>query len=71
MIGFLNIFFRSEAMHSAAIYFGLVIYCGYVIYDTQVILEKRRLTKRDDYALDALNLLLGKLTNYCESVDHF
>lgn len=46
-------------MHSASIYLGLLIYCGYVLFDTQLILEKRKLTNLDHFAVDALSLLIG------------
>merc|ERR1712137_1427411 len=40
LVGLMNIFFRSEAMASAALYLGLMVYCGYTLFDTQVILER-------------------------------
>jgi len=57
VLGFLNIFFQSLAVHSGLLYIGLVVFCGYVIFDTQLIIEKAAAGEKD-FVSDCLHLFL-------------
>lgn len=47
VLGFLNIFFRSQLLFQAHLYLGLAIFCGFIMFDTQVIIEKARRGDKD------------------------
>merc|ERR1712014_313045 len=47
VLGFLNIFFRSQLLFQAHLYIGLAIFCGFIMFDTQVIIRKARNGDKD------------------------
>ena len=57
MMGFANMFFRSEAVYNLQLYGGLLLFIGYVCFDTQLIIEKAN-SGTYDVHMDALNLFL-------------
>merc|ERR1719277_7229 len=57
MLGFMNIFFRSQMIFQVNLYAGLVIMCGFVLYDTQLIVEKKR-RGDDDYVWHCVDLFV-------------
>jgi len=57
VIGFLNIFFRSDLLFNISLYAGLIMFCGFVCFDTQLIIEKAAVGHKD-FVSDALELFL-------------
>mmetsp|Transcript_3987 Transcript_3987/g.5807 ORF Transcript_3987/g.5807 Transcript_3987/m.5807 type:complete len:253 (-) Transcript_3987:81-839(-) len=57
LIGFLNIFFRSQMLYNIPLYGGLVVFSGYVIFDTQLMIEKFH-SGNKDFIGAALELFL-------------
>jgi len=55
-LAFLNIFFRSSAIFSFQIYFGLLVFIGYVVFDTQMMIEQAKVS--DDFIWHAANLFI-------------
>ena len=51
-----NIFVRSSVVFDINVYLGLLIFCGFVIFDTQVIIEKSKVS--EDYVSHSLELFL-------------
>lgn len=57
LLGFMNIFFRSELIFDVYVHISLLIFCGFVLYDTQLIVEKKRMGD-DDYIWHSVDLFL-------------
>jgi len=61
-MGLLNLFIRSELLHSIQLYAGTVIFLGYIIFDVQYFLrDKSRVAKyhKDDlHVVAAMNIYL-------------
>lgn len=57
LLGFMNIFFRSQLIWDFYLHAGLLVFCAFILYDTQLIVEKKR-RGDDDYIWHSVDLFL-------------
>jgi FtsH-binding integral membrane protein len=57
MLGLMNFFFRSYAIHNIMLYVGLMVFSGYVIFDTQLMIEKAAMGETD-FVWDCFQLFI-------------
>jgi hypothetical protein len=68
VLGFLNIFLKSQMLFDFYILLGLIVFIGYVVFDTQLIIEKAK-NGEMDMVWDALGLFLDFISLFIKFVE--